>query len=281
MVLHAGHWRTTHFGTWGTGLYSQDFALGLRIAVAAVARQPFEPVPLIELLCEEEPAAANDPINSHHSMFWLVIADLFAKRGIDCPSAREKGACHHIHTRRPDGHAGLGLNEKSLAKRGLMLAELQMCLGYAPEPAKPRNVLKAPRKLVLEVGDVIGYPTQKGWPINPYGVGRRKHQDIVKDWSPDGWGAFMVADCGPVSGFLASYWPLRICDVLKDGSTFETLVEPLPLRIVNAGTLNARFFTYLRLKSLGRVPIDTNKVISIFRPCKTAIGFAVSDILVS
>ena len=41
-------------GAWGTGLYSGDFASDLRIAVAAVARLPFDGERLLGLLCDIE-----------------------------------------------------------------------------------------------------------------------------------------------------------------------------------------------------------------------------------
>jgi hypothetical protein len=69
-------------GVWGTGLYSGDFAMDLRSTVGAVVRLPFDTDRLVDILCETEPAAANDPGNEEHTTFWLVLADQFAKRGI-------------------------------------------------------------------------------------------------------------------------------------------------------------------------------------------------------
>jgi hypothetical protein len=76
-------------GAWGTGLYSGDLASDLRIAVAAVARLPFEGERLLGLLCDTEPSAALDPKDPDHTAFWLVCADQFAKRGIVCSSVLE------------------------------------------------------------------------------------------------------------------------------------------------------------------------------------------------
>jgi hypothetical protein len=77
-------------GVWGIGLYSGDFARDLRAAVAAVARLPFDPDKLADILCTSEPSAANDPVCEDHTTFWLVVADRFAKIGIDCVRARNK-----------------------------------------------------------------------------------------------------------------------------------------------------------------------------------------------
>ena len=75
-------------------LYSSDFALDLRCAVNAlnaVARLPFAPERLLEFLCAAERSAANDPKDSDHTIFWLTVADHFAKRWIGCALARERG----------------------------------------------------------------------------------------------------------------------------------------------------------------------------------------------
>src|SRR6476619_2691835 len=77
-------------GVWGTSLYSGDFALDLRSTIGAVARLPFAADRLVEILCETEPAAANNPLDEEHSTFWLIVADQFARRGIVSERARAK-----------------------------------------------------------------------------------------------------------------------------------------------------------------------------------------------
>ena len=67
---------------WGIGLYSGDFACDLRATIAAVVRLPFHSDRLVEILCETEPAAANNVDHEDHNTFWIVVADQFAKRGI-------------------------------------------------------------------------------------------------------------------------------------------------------------------------------------------------------
>ena len=67
-------------GTWGTRLYSGDFAMDLRSTIGAVARLPFDGDRLVEILCEAEPGAANNSNDEEHTIFWLVVADQFARR---------------------------------------------------------------------------------------------------------------------------------------------------------------------------------------------------------
>src|SRR6266705_6440914 len=71
-------------GVVGTGLYSGDFAMDVRATVGAVLRLPFDTDKLVDILCDTEPSAANNPSNEDHTTFWLVIADQFAKRGVAC-----------------------------------------------------------------------------------------------------------------------------------------------------------------------------------------------------
>ncbi len=77
-------------GAWGIGLYSSDFAQDLGGAVKAVARLPFPPEALLRYLATTEPGSADNPKDEDHTVFWLTVADQFARRGIDCPAAQER-----------------------------------------------------------------------------------------------------------------------------------------------------------------------------------------------
>jgi hypothetical protein len=263
-------------GVWGTGLYSGDFAQDLRGSVKAVARLPFEPDRLLEYLCESEPLAANNPKDSDHTIFWLTVADQFAKRGIDCARAREQALAIIANGTDLAAMAALGMEEKSLTKRRSMLEDLRGRITAPIEKAKRREVLKSPQKLLLEVGEVLTYPVCKGDPINPYAVG--KDWDWVKAWKQDGWGAFVVAERGLVFDFLAWYRPLVVCEALPDEPTLADLIAPRIWLSKNAGTLTARHYTGMQLKSLGRVSIDTRKLDYFFPRCTTAVSCAVNDI---
>jgi hypothetical protein len=76
-------------GTWGAGLYAGDFAMDLRSTINAVAQLSFDADRLLDILCESEPEAANNPNDEDYTIFWLVVADQFAKRAIECGSVRE------------------------------------------------------------------------------------------------------------------------------------------------------------------------------------------------
>ena len=263
-------------GTWGSGLYSSDFALDVRGAVKAVARLPFPPERLLAYLCAAEPSAANDPKDADHTVFWLTVADQFAKRGIDCASARERALAIIADGIDLAAMAALGMDEKSLVKRSAMLEELRGRIAAAIETAKPRTVLRAPQKLLLGVGEVLTYPVCRGDPINPYTIG--KDWAFVKAWQQDGWGAFVVVERGHAFDFLAWYRPLVITEPLPDEPTLAELAWPRMWLLRTPGTLTARHHANMSLKSLGCVSIDHARLAGFFPRRGSAVNSAVNDI---
>ena len=220
-------------GAWGSGLYSSDFALDMRGAVKAVARLPFPPDRLLEYLCAAEPSSANDPKDADHTIFWLTVADQFAKRGIDCADARDRALAIITNGADLTAMAALGMDDKSLVKRRAMLKELRGRIAAPIDIAKPRTVLKAPQKLLLGVGEVLVYPVCKGAPTNPYAIG--KNWAWVKAWQQDGWGAFVVVERGHAFDFLAWYRPLVIAEPLSDEPTLVELGPAAHVAVAEPG----------------------------------------------
>jgi len=177
-------------GVWGTALYSGDFALDLRATISAVSRLPFDPDQLVDILCETEPTAANNPTDEEHTIFWLVVADQFAKRGIVSNRAREKAL--EIISADEDlaALAKLGMKPADIRKRRKMLEQLRERIISSPIN-KPRTTLKKPQPLLMETGDVIVYPTCAGKCINPYFASKELDRQYTKDgplpWMQDGW----------------------------------------------------------------------------------------------
>jgi hypothetical protein len=262
-------------GAWGIGLYSNDMAADLRDTVKAVSRLPFAANALLDLICSAEPSAAEDPKDEEHTVFWLAVADQFAKRGIDCTRARDRALAIIADGSDLATMAALGMDEKSLRKRRAMLDELRSRI-LAPIEHKPRPVLKAPQKLVAAPGEALTYPVCKGDPINPYAVG--KDYPWVKAWKRDGFGAFVVADCGLMFGFLAWYRPLVITEPLTAEPMLATLFEPRMWLMRNPGTLSARHYANMQLKPLGRVAIDAAKLAAVFPDPGPVVSAVVSDI---
>ena len=265
-------------GAWGLGLYSSDFAQDLRGAIQAVARLPSEPDRLLELLCETERQAANDPADADHTVFWLVVADQFAKRGIDCAKARDRARAIISEGLDLAAMSSLGMDEKSLGKRRAMLANLESQIATAP-PSKPRAVLKAPQKLLLEVGEAVAYPICNGDAINPYTVG--KEWAWVKAWKQDGWGAFVVVERGLAFEFLAWYRPLVVAEPLSERPTLAQLGAPRMWLLRSPGTLTARHAKNMQFDSVGRISIDSEKLDRAFPRRGPPTFCVVSDISIA
>src|SRR5438270_5801418 len=132
-------------GVWATGLYAGDFALDLRSTIGAVAKLPFDGDRLLDILCESERTAADRSDDPDHSTFWLVVADQFARRGIDNKRAREI-ALEIIDT---NGDLAmlekLGMPPQDLRKRKKILDELRERIVSPPVRTKPREVIKKPQ----------------------------------------------------------------------------------------------------------------------------------------
>ena len=145
-------------GVWGVGLYSGDFAMDLRSAIKAVARLPFDGERLVEILSETAPAVADNPSDEDHTTFWLVVADQFAKRGIISDRARTEALQIIDADSDLAMRAALGMKTSDLSKRRKMLQDLRARL-TAPPVSKPRSVLKKPQAFLMNVGDMVVYPT--------------------------------------------------------------------------------------------------------------------------
>ena len=266
-------------GAWGVGLYSGDYAMDLRSTVSAVARLPFEPAELLAILRQSESGAADDPTDSDHTVFWLVIADQFHKRGLECPEARERALTIIVGGEDLAAMARLGMDEKPLAKRRAMLVAVATAL-KAPLPDKPRKVLKAPQPFVLEVGEAVAYPVnERGTPINPYLVG--KPWPIAKSWKQAAWGAIVILERGHVFDYLVWYQPLGLAQPLAEKPSLTDLWALRPWLRRNVGTLTARHSKLMEFETLGRVTIDRDRLLAAFHEFAKPRSAAVNDITIA
>ncbi len=266
-------------GAWGVGLYSGDYAMDLRSTIGAVARLPYDPAELLAMLRQGEAKVADDPADSDHTIFWLVVADQFHKRGLECPEACERALAIVAGDEDLAAMARLGMDEKSLAKRRVMLEVLATAL-TAPLPDKPRKVLKAPQPFVLEVGEAVAYPVnERGAPINPYLVG--KPWPIAKSWEQAAWGAIVILERGHVFDYLAWYQPLGLAQPLAEKPSLADLWAPRRWLRRNVGTLTARHAKLMEFESLGRVTIDRDRLLAAFHEFAKPRSAAVNDISIA
>jgi hypothetical protein len=91
-------------------------------------------------------------------------------------------------------------------------------------------------------------------------------------------GAWGSTERGHVFDFLAWYRPLVIAEPLPDDPALAELTRPSTWRLREAGTLTARHYANMSLKSLGCVPIDPARLAGFFPQRGLAVSSAVNDI---
>lgn len=248
-------------GSWGTRLYSSDFALDLRSLIGAVARLPFDPDRLTQILCETEPASAESVEDSDYSTFWLTLADQFVKRGIDCRTVRERALAIIDDGTDLAIMARLGMAEKDLAKRRKMLSKLRDELA-APVEVKPRAVLKAPQPLLMKLGEVLAYPMSNGYCINPYFPSKDRMRPV---WQQDSWGACVIVELGLAFDFLAWYRPIIVERAFAEKPALVDLAERRIWYRERAGTCSKSHYARLELQVIGAVPLDPDRLAHAFQ----------------
>jgi hypothetical protein len=273
-------------GVFGAGLYSGDFALDLRSAVRAVLRLPFDPDRLVDILCGTEPSAAENASNEDHTVFWLVVADQFAKRGLACDRVRTK-ALSIIDTDADTAMLEkLGMKAADLRKRRKMLGELRTRIVAAPTTSKPRAVLRKPQPLPMAIGDVLVYPTCAGENINPYYPSKEQAVHYTKNgpevWKQDGWGAMVVLDCGRAFDFLSWFRPAILAEARDEKPTLDSLRGAMLWRVELHGTCSPSHFTKMELEKIGVFPINRERATDVY-PMRFGSGLsaAVQDISIA
>lgn len=239
-------------GTWGTALYDDDSASDLKNTVSLVAKVPADGDRLLELL--EEARGSTDPANQDGALFWLVVADQFEKRGIDCKRA-SRMAIQVI-----DSGADLvwckerGADDKFLRARAKVLQELRDRLDH-PRPVKPVRKAGKPPPLVLSTGEIYAFPTMAGKAWHPYRL------PSAGEFVPDGWGALVVLASGRAFHWLP--W-LALASLTVQEDKRPTLGDALQARLIThlqthgAGRFipKAAHAKGLGLERLGAVDID-------------------------
>jgi hypothetical protein len=265
-------------GTWGTGLYSGDFAMDLRSTIGAVARLPFDGDRLVEILCEAEPGAANNSNDEEHTIFWLVVADQFARRAIACARVREKALTIIDGGSDLAMHAKLGMSPADLKKRQKALAEVRARLTVATaDSVKPRPILKRPQPFLMDVGECLIYPTSGKDCINSY----YSSKDKIPGWKHEGWSTMVVVDRGRAFDFLTWYTPVTISAPTAEKPTFAMLRSITPWILRRSGTCSAVHFKRLELERIGSLMIDHDKLIRAFPTMKPGTSSAIDDISIT
>ena len=262
-------------GVWGTGLYSGDFALDLRSAIAALSRLPLTGSRILEILRESEPASG-DAQNEEHTTFWLVIADQLHKRGIECPEASAKAIALIESGADNAMHMQLGMKAPDLRKREATLAELRTRLSRGLQP-KPRRTLRKPQPFIMDVGDVYIYPTSGYHAINPYF--KSKHDD--PSWNHDGWSAMVIFARGRSFEYLAWYAALVLDKTYENRPTLQQLMEHSAWNVTRPGTCSAVHFKRMELEKVDCVDIDAHACAPFHPTARACTSATVSDISIA
>jgi hypothetical protein len=265
-------------GVWGTGLYSGDFAADLRTTIGAVTRLPLDANRLVDILCETEPSVSSDPEDPDHTIFWLVLADQFSKRNLGCNRVRD-AALTIIDTSQDIAmHEKLGMTASDLGKRRKTLAELRARLVGPHTPSKPRKTLKEPQPLLMEIGDLLVYPTWRGEGINPY-FSEKELKDT--GWKPDGWGALLIIETGRAFDFLAWYRPLTVIDSMAQKPNIDTFQSHVEWVLRSPGTCSAAHFKRMQFEKIHRVTLDSARLRKCFPDLTPGVYAAVNDISIA
>ncbi len=267
-------------GVFGAGLYSGDFAMDLRSTISAVVHLPFDSDKLTDILFESEPTVASKPDDEDHTTFWLVIADQFAKRSMVCDRVRDQaleiidsGADVAMHEKG-------GMNASDLRKRRKMLKELRERITAPAVHRRPRPVLKKPQALLMDIGDVLAYPTFGGRCINAYAASRELDRlgTMAPAWKQDGWAAMVIVDRWRAFDFLAWYRPLTISRATVQKPVFEELRGDVLWRLAHAGTCSPLHFKRMEFEKIGVLPVDNDKLRRSFPDMPPGTRAAISDI---
>jgi hypothetical protein len=267
-------------GVWGAGLYSGDFAMDLRSTVSAVARLPFDSEKLVDILCETEPRAANNSDDDEHTIFWLIVADQFAKRSISCDRTLDYALAIIKGGSDLAIHEKLGMNPSDLAKRRKILDDLRVRLLKPKGTSRRRSVLKRPQPFLFDVGDVSVYPTCGGACINPYVASKEQGRDGAGrlGWKQDSWSAMIIVDRGRAFDFLTWYRPLTLSTAMIHKPSIATLRLDVLWKLERAGTCSALHFKRMELEKVGTLMIDKEKLKRSFPHVRPGTYQAINNI---
>jgi hypothetical protein len=270
-------------GTWGTGLYGGDFAADLRTTARAVLRLPLDADRLVQILAETEPGAARNPKEEDYTTFWLVVADQFARHGLKSAQVVETALRIIAFGQDLDVQRRLGQSGGGLKKRRLVLAELHDRILAAPSGVA-RKVLREPQKFVMNVGEILSFPTCGGQCRNPYVLNLDRLKIYGPSggqvWSRDGWGAVVIVARGLTFGYLAWYRLL----VLEQAS--ETQVDMASMRTAQwllepPGTCSKAHFERIGLTRIGTTVLDEAKLLAEFGALPPGDVQAIADISIA
>jgi hypothetical protein len=263
---------------WGIGLYASDFALDLRATVGAVARLPLDEDKLVAAICAAEETTAENPADEDHTVFWLVLADQFEKRGIFSARVREKALAIIDGGKDAEMMGKLGLQPADLRKRAAKLAELRARILAQPTVSKPRKTMAGPAPYVFEVGGVYAYPIRGGEPINPYLSAKQFNRS---EWQAQGFGLMLVITRARAFDYLPWYHAATTLEAVASIPDRTKLLGEIRWGQPIYGTCNPAHFRNMELTELGVFPLDRGRIDRFFPHLAPGTVYAVQDISIA
>lgn len=240
-------------GSWGTGLYQDDFAADLKSTISLVSKVPADGDRLLAILRELHGDADLD--GEDGTTFWLVVADQFERKGIVCKPVSDRALAVIDQDEDLDRLRDAGLDARGIAARQKVLDELASRL-KAPRPARPVPKAGKPPAMVVATGEIHAFPTMKGKAVNAW----------FDSWEaagfiPDGWGALVILETGRAFDWLP--W-CAVASLTVDPQTEPTLDDALAARLLIHPQTNGAarcvpktaHVARMRLSRLGRVELD-------------------------
>lgn len=254
-------------GAWGSGLYQDDEACDLRDSIKVLAKLPWTGDKLLSLLLDD--SCSQDSTEASGSMFWLVVADQFERKGITCHQAFDSAI--QIITSGQDiaNLRQLEMSERDLRKRE---GDLQKLLARLTHPRPERKIPANPRQpaMVVETGQIYVFPAMQGYMDSSHFA--KSFNAWFSHWgdpahtpfSPDSWGAFIVLATGRAYDWLP--WA-ACCPLLVPLNHKASLDEAIAAALIHfpeygfdTNKPNALHLKRMQAQCIGSVSLDTTKV---------------------
>ena len=259
-------------GTWGTGLFQNDFAADLAADFKQrLAISPSQDQAIANLI--EQSGADFPPSDADSSGFWLALADLLHQYGLKDDAITERAS--NIIADGTDLRLlkRLEMSDADLKARARLLTKLPDKWASPPARVKEIPVLK-PEPFLMEAGDVIAYPTMDFNPRwEPIGTVAKATYRFV----PDAENAFVCVARARVHFDLeARYFivpllmfyehsPITLADCLErsfltEFNTFDNSFAPLG----GWSAMRKKYFKQIDARAVGRVTPDLKAFESAF-----------------
>jgi len=263
-------------GAWGVGLYAGDFAVDLRGVIGAATRLPLDEDALVQAICDTEKEAADNPGDEDHTIFWLVLADQFEKRGMFSARVRDTALGIIDGGQDADMMQKLGMKAPDLRRRAAKLAELRARIAAQPTASKPRKTMRAPEPYVFEVGGAYAYPTLGGDTINPY-LGPKLFDR--SQWHPDGFGLMLVIGRGRALDYLPWYHAATCLAVEPSIPDRRRLIGEIRWGLPIYGAASPpQFRKKMEIEEVGVFPLDPARINHFFPHLAPGTVYAVQSI---